>query len=653
MGKDPYRYFRVEARELLDQICTGVLELEKGRHDADLVARLLRLAHTLKGAAHVVKLGEIAELTHTLEEDLAPYRSDGEAPERDKIDGMLKRLDAIEGHLNRLSVPEAAVPAVAPKKATPEPPVRAARSDVAMVDALLEGLNELSSELANMRRVMAKAGWEWTLPAGAERHLMSGVECMGRELHQLRDTADRLRLTPVSDVFTTLERVARDAAHSVGKQVRFVASGGEVRLDGQVLDIVQDALVQLVRNAVAHGIETSPERLMAGKPAAGRITLQMEQQGCHILFRCIDDGAGVDLDAVKRAARSKGMVTAHAEGPDVSDWLSVLLKGGISTTSAVTALAGRGIGLDVVREAMQRLNGKISGRTTRGGGTTIELRVPVSLASIEVLIVDISHQTVAIPLDAVRRVRRVSPAEIVHAPEGEAILDDGVLIRLVSPALGRMAVPARNASDGADTQAKTAAILACAGATAAVKVDRLYGTEVILLRPLPALAAADPIVAGTFLDQDGVPRAVLAPQTLIVAPDVRPPTDLPATDTPQPILIIDDSLTTRMLETCILESAGFTVESAASAEEGLKMAKFKNYALFLVDIEMPGMDGFEFVELSRGDVTLREVPCILVSSRDSTEDKRRAEIAGAAAYIVKSQFDQTEFLQRVDGLIGT
>jgi len=216
-----------------------------------------------------------------------------------------------------------------------------------------------------------------------------------------------------------------------------------------------------------------------------------------------------------------------------------------------------------------------------------------------------------------------------------------------------MAVPARNASDGADTQAKTAAILACAGATAAVKVDRLYGTEVILLRPLPALAAADPIVAGTFLDQDGVPRAVLAPQTLIVAPDVRPPTDLPATDTPQPILIIDDSLTTRMLETCILESAGFTVESAASAEEGLKMAKFKNYALFLVDIEMPGMDGFEFVELSRGDVTLREVPCILVSSRDSTEDKRRAEIAGAAAYIVKSQFDQTEFLQRVDGLIGT
>ncbi len=652
MGKDPYRYFRVEARELLDQICAGVLELEKGRHDADLVARLLRLTHTLKGAAHVVKLGEIAELTHALEEDLAPYRSDSEAPERNKIDDMLKRLDAIENHLSRLSAPDAAAPAVAVKNEVREAPARAARADVAMVDALLEGLNELSSELANMRRVVAKADREWKPSASAGRNLTFAVERMGRELHQLRDTADRLRLTPVSGVFTTLERVARDAAHSVGKQVKFVASGGEVRLDGQVLDIVQDALVQLVRNAVAHGIETAAERLLAGKSAAGHITLQMEQQGCHIVFRCIDDGAGVDLNAVQRAAQSKGMTAAHGNGLDTSEWLSVLLKGGISTTSAVTALAGRGVGLDVVREATQRLNGKISGRTTRGDGTAIELRVPVSLATIEVLIVEISDQIVAIPLDAVRRVRRVDFAEIIRAPEGEAILDDGVLIRLVSPALGKAAALARDASEGAESRAKTAAVLACAGVTAAVKVDRLYGTESILLRPLPALAAADAMVAGTFLDQDGVPRAVLAPERLIVAPDKHPSDGLPASNVPRPILIIDDSLTTRMLETSILESAGLTVESAASAEEGLEMARFKDYALFLVDIEMPGMNGFEFVQLSRGDVALREVPCILVSSRDSAEDKRRAETAGAAAYIVKSKFDQTEFLQRVDGLMN-
>lgn len=653
MGKDPYRYFRVEARELLDQICAGVLELEKGRHDADLVARLLRFAHTFKGAAHVVKLGEIAELTHALEEDLAPYRSDGVAPERNKIDRMLERLDAIEGHLGRLSAPDAATQAAAAETEVPAPPARAPRADVALVDAMLEGLSELSTTLASMRRIMAKVGRDWMLPAGVERNLTSGVERMGRELHLLRDTADRLRLTPVSGVFTTLERVARDAAHSVGKQVQFVTGGGEVRLDGQVLDVVQDALVQLVRNAVAHGIEMPTERLIAGKPVAGRIMLQMEQQGCHVLFRCIDDGAGVDLDAVKRVALSKGLAATRADGLDTGEWLSVLLKGGISTTSAVTALAGRGVGLDVVREAMQRLNGKISGRTARCSGTTIELRVPVSLASIEVLIVEISNQTVAIPLEAVRRVRRVGPAEIVRSSEGDTILDDGVLIRLISPSLGKMttATPARDARERADACAKTVAVLTCASATAAVRVDRLYGTESILLRPLPTLAAAETIVTGTFLDRDGVPRAVLAPEVLIAAPDLRPSGDLPASDLPQPILIIDDSLTTRMLETSILESAGFTVEAAASAEEGLEMARFKEYALFLVDIEMPGMDGFEFVERSRGDMSLREVPCILVSSRDSAEDKRRAKVAGAAAYIVKSQFDQTEFLQRVDELM--
>lgn len=653
MGKDPYRYFRVEARELLDQICAGVLELERGRHDAELVARLLRLAHTLKGAAHVVKLGEIAELTHTLEEDLAPYRSERGAPERDKIDAMLRRLDTIEGHLNRLAPPDAAAPGAATKEAVPEPPARAPRSDVAMVDTLLEGLNELSSELGTMRRVLAQLGRDRALPPHTERSLMSSAERMGRELHQLRDTADRLRLTPVSHVFTTLERVARDCAHSVGKQVEFVTDGGEVRLDGKVLDVVQDALVQLVRNAVAHGIESPAERLMAGKPAAGHITLQMQQQGCHIVFRCADDGAGVDIDAVKRAAQSKGSSAAHANGLDPDDWLSVLLKGGISTTSTITPLAGRGVGLDVVREAMQRLNGKIGGRTARGDGTAIELRVPVSVASIEVLIVELANQTVAIPLEAVRRVRRIVPAEIIHSPEGEAIVDDGVPIRLVSPTLGRIATQRRDANAGTEARAKTAAVLAWAGATAAVKVDRLHGTQIVLLRPLPALAPVDAIVAGTFLDQDGIPRAVLAPEQLIAAPDTHPSGELPPLDAPRPILIIDDSLTTRMLETSILESAGFTVESAACAEEGLEMAKIKDYALFLVDIEMPGMNGFEFVEFSRGDAALRQVPCILVSSRDSAEDKRRAEVAGASAYIVKSQFDQTDFLQRIDALLET
>jgi two-component system chemotaxis sensor kinase CheA len=184
----------------------------------------------------------------------------------------------------------------------------------------------------------------------------------------------------------------------------------------------------------------------------------------------------------------------------------------------------------------------------------------------------------------------------------------------------------------------------------ALPVDRLLGTETIVLRPLPALAPADPIVAGAWLDADGNPRIVLAPEALAAAPH-RAQTDLRPAATARPILIVDDSLTTRMLETSILESAGFAVESAVSAEEGLDMARRKDYALFLVDIEMPGMDGFGFVEYTRADAALRHVPCILVSSRDSPEDRRRGEAAGAAAYIVKGDFDQTDFLRRVGRLV--
>ena len=676
MAKDPYRYFRIEARELVDQLGQGMLALEKGQGGAEAVQRLLRVAHTLKGAARVVKQGAIAELTHDVEGMLAPHRDGAAAPAREAIDRMLAAFDAISALLAQLPPPDAPAPAPAqaepPPGQLPAPAPRVVRADVLEVDLMLEGLGEIGSELAALRRSIgqldtlrdlaqtmqdpsihaagkahALAAQLQVLAASLERSMAGGAERIDRELRQTRDAAERLRLIPVASVFHALERTARDAANSMGKQLAFEATGGELRIDGEVLDAVQGALVQLVRNAVAHGVETPAQRRAAGKNAQGRFTLTVERRGYQVWFRCTDDGRGIDLDAVRRVLLERGASSAEVAGHSPARLLELLLAGGISTSREVTGLAGRGIGLDVVRAAMQALNGEVHALDMPGQGLAVELRVPLSLAALDVLLVEADAQVMALPLDAVRGTLRVIMDDVVRTPDGDLIAYRGQSVPLLPLTLGMRAHTAHRWSP----RAMTAVILGADGALTALAVTRLRGIDSVVLRALPALAPADPAVLGLHLDTEGNPRMVLDPDMLAGAARQRKAAAAGAAAPAKPILIVDDSLTTRMLECSILESAGFSVAMAASAEEGLVMARQGDYALFLVDVEMPGMDGFSFIECTRADPQLRGVPSILVTSCETPEHRRRGVQAGAAAYIVKNEFDQVDFLQRVSALV--
>ncbi|HET9643520.1 MAG TPA: response regulator, partial [Burkholderiaceae bacterium] len=410
--------------------------------------------------------------------------------------------------------------------------------------------------------------------------------------------------------------------------------------DAQVLEALQGSLVQLVRNAVAHGIETPAERTLAGKPAAGRVCVEAEQSGYQVMLRCRDDGRGVDLEAVRKAIERRGASPQAVRELGTGELVAALLHGGISTSEVVTELAGRGVGLDVVRDAVQRLGGSVAVHTEATRGSTIELKVPVSLSVLEVLSVQAGGQRAAIPLSAVRRVLRLAPHEITRVPGGDAVVHEGTSLTLRPLPLGRGAGP-RGTSGPV-----SAVVLHTAGLTCALTVDRLLGVVTVVARPLPPLAPADAIVGGVHFDADGTPCLLLDPAALAAEPAPGNET-APAVATPRPVLVVDDSPTTRMLESSILTSAGFAVDVASSAEEALQMAQQRDYGLFLVDIEMPGLDGFGFIERVRGQARLREVPCVLVSSRDSPQDRRRGEQVGARAYIAKSDFDQNDFLRRV------
>jgi len=249
----------------------------------------------------------------------------------------------------------------------------------------------------------------------------------------------------------------------------------------------------------------------------------------------------------------------------------------------------------------------------------------------------------------VRRTLRVPSHELSHTEQGLTLLYEGRAIPFVPLAL------ALRLHSGAELQRNSvwSVLVIDADGLAAVGVDRLLDTETIVLRPLPPYAPAESIVAGASLDADGNPRLVIDPEQLVAEARRGRFSEPAARAERRSILVIDDSLTTRMLEQSILESAGYTVDTASSGEEGLMRARQQRYALFLVDVEMPGMDGFTFIEQTRLDPSLQGIPSILVTSRDTPEDRQRGRDVGSRGYIVKSAFDQGALIEQIRGLIGS
>jgi two-component system chemotaxis sensor kinase CheA len=679
VAADPYRYFRIEAHELVENTIQGLLELERGSTDATLLVRLLRYAHTLKGAARVVRRIEIAELSHALEDVLARARDGARTPSADEQSELFALVDRLSASLAELDAPTTPE---GPRAPVVEAAGQTVRVEVEAMDAVLGAIGETGVELAALKRELLRlrdlgglAGalasrlalgeprrapggraqiLAAELRAGLERAtqgLEQGVARVEQELADVREGVDRLRLVPAEALFQTLAGAVRDAARTLGKQAEFTATGGALRLDAHVLGPLRDALLHLVRNAVAHGIEPPAERAAAGKPERGRVELGVERRGDRVVFACDDDGRGVDVAAVRRELVRRELASvAEANALDDDGVLARLLSAGISTTANANQISGRGVGLDVVRETAARLQGQVSVRSRPGRGTHIELSVPITLAAVKALVVESAGTRAAIPLDAVEQTLRCDPSCLARGPAGEALVHGGKVI----PFAPLTRVLGQRRSE-AVRRVVSAVVLADGDRRAAIGVDRLLGTADIVVRPLPLAVRAAAVVAGAALDPEGNPELVLDPVSLVGAaslPAARAPLES-APDARLPLLVIDDSLTTRMLEQSILESAGYAVELAVSGEDGLEKALKRRYALFLVDVEMPGMNGFEFLERTRAEAELCRVPALLVTSRSDPEDFARGERAGASGYIVKGEFDQNLLLDKIRKLVGS
>ena len=675
MAKDPYRYFRIEARELHQKLSRGAIALgQEGAHSEEL-SRILRHAHTLKGAARVVKAMPIADAAHAIEDLFAPFREKTEELPPEAVEQALELLDRIGAHILSLDGPSPPPQQPSLPQGEQHAPLDSVRIEVRRLDDLLEqiaaasvALHGLERQEHDLSRALGVARRIATLSADAGRggqvrqlaeelvvglkgpllELNQRVESAGRSIDAATHHASGLRLMAVSEIFPSLERAVHDAAQAAKRSARLDTEGGACRLDAHILVALREALLHVVRNAVAHGIEPEADRLACDKAARGTVAIRVERGPHRVRITCKDDGRGIDTEAIRALVRTKRIVSEHeAAGLVDEDLFELVFRGGVTTRVRADAVSGRGVGLEVVREVVGSCNGSVRLRSTAGRGTSVEIVVPISLATVRVLLVDDQGRRFAIPVDAVLGAHRSSAGDFVVAEDVRLNWGEGAVpYAELSRALGWRSNAASGEGRG------TAVVLEAGPHRASLGITRIVGTVDVTVQPVPRMAGNTPGVDGIFLGPDGRPVPVIDPSWLVSSiRTVKAPIEVVRRE-PRVVLVIDDSLTSRMLQQSILEMAGFDVDVAASAEEGMALALQRRYAAYLVDVELPGMNGFDFVASTRSQPLLAETPAILITSRAADEDRRRGMNAGAHAYIVKSEFDEKELIRTLRSLIG-
>jgi two-component system chemotaxis sensor kinase CheA len=486
----------------------------------------------------------------------------------------------------------------------------------------------------------------------------SDVMQMSLVIDRLEDEIKRVRMLPLSMITDSFGLMVRDLAQTAGKKVVFEVRGGDVELDKSVLEKIKDPLIHLLRNAVDHGIENPEKRVAAGKPSQGTIVLSAEAIGREVVISVSDDGAGLNIDAIRQSAVRRGI--AHTQEMTHDELVQLIYTVGFSTSPIVTDVSGRGIGLDIVRRNIEQLHGKVNVNWKPGMRTRFTLTIPLTLTSSNALLVRASDQWFAIPLTTIERILHIRPEEVTTVGKTETIPFEGQQIMLAR-LNNVLELPLEENSPEADTW--PVVILSSAGRKIAFIVDELGGEQEVVVKTLGKQFIYLGGIAGAHLMGNGdvllvlnvadiIKLALRGNQSSVLIPSTTNNNKQTTAVQKRSILIVDDSITTRTLEKNILEAAGYNVLLAINGIEALNTIRSSDLPdLVITDVAMPRMDGFILTERIKSEPRTSKIPVILVTSLDSPTDKARGIDCGADAYIVKSSFDQENLLETIQQLI--
>ncbi|MFM0498948.1 response regulator [Paraburkholderia caffeinilytica] len=475
---------------------------------------------------------------------------------------------------------------------------------------------------------------------------------------QLYDAALQCRMRPFGDGTGGLARMVRDVARSLGKKVRLQLVGESTQVDRDILDLLEAPLGHMLRNAIDHGIEAPAVRLAYGKPEEGTLTLDARHTAGALLITVSDDGAGIDLDALRTSIVHKKLASAEtAARLSETELLEFLLLPGFSLRDQVTEVSGRGVGLDAVHDVVKRVRGTVRITHESGVGTRVQLQLPLTLSVIRSLLVEVAGEPYAVPLAHVNRTLHVSRADIELLEGHQHIAFDGRRIGVVTAHQILDTAPPANEGDTVSL-----IVIGDGEETYGVVVDRFLGERMLVVQPLDRrLGKIRNITAGALMengdpvliaDVDDWLRSV---ERLVAGGDLKHTqhgTPLAARRVTRRVLVVDDSLTVRELERKLLATRGYDVTIAVDGMDGWNAVRGERFDLVITDIDMPRMDGIELVTLIKRDPHLQSLPVMIVSYKDREEDRRAGLNAGADYYLAKGSFHDEALLDAVRDLIG-
>lgn len=507
--------------------------------------------------------------------------------------------------------------------------------------------------------------WNQSFLKSLEGQLASLVKVVEQDQHSLGKLVDdlledskKLLMLPFSTLLSVLPKLARDLCRDQGKEAEVVIRGGDVEIDKRILEEMKAPLIHVLRNCIDHGIEKPEQRARQNKPPRATVTIAVSQvNGSKVEILLSEDGAGIDLEKVKTAAVKHGIVSeAEARKLNDQEALALIFQSEVSTSPIITEISGRGLGLAIVREKVEKLSGRVSVETHLHGGTTFRILLPLTLATFRGILVKAADQTFVIPAASVERADRIKRDEIKTVGNREAISLDGHAVSLAR--LDAVLELSSKGTNGETPNFLQLVVLGSGNKRIAFGVDEVLNEEEVLVKPLGKPLSRVRNIAGATVLGSGKAVPVLhvadllksamkasAPAALAAEPSVN------GAAKRKSILVAEDSITSRMLLKNILESAGYQVKTTVDGVDALTTLKTEDFDLVVSDVEMPRMNGFDLTAKIRGDKKLAETPVVLVTALASQQDRERGVDAGADAYIVKRDFDQSNLVETVQRLI--
>ncbi|EHU9856841.1 response regulator [Campylobacter upsaliensis] len=746
--------FLVEAFELVEQIDHDLVELESNPEDLELLNRIFRVAHTVKGSSSFLNFDVLTKLTHHMEDVLNKARHGELKITPDIMDVVLESIDRMKTLLNSIrdngndsaigmdigpicarltAISEGDVSAVAsvseepkvePKEevvpAAPEPSVE---PDVDVnqlsdseVEAEIERLLKVRKAEDQARRAQKKKSATPTTPkpateTGGEKkvpasggggggmdqtirvevkrldHLMNliGELVLGKNrllkiyddveeryegekfLEELNQVVSQLsiittdvqlavmktRMQPIAKVFNKFPRVVRDLSRELGKQIELEITGEETELDKSIVEEIGDPIMHMIRNSCDHGVEDPATRKANGKPERGVVQLKAYNEGNHIVIEITDDGKGLDAAGLKMKALEKNLITEkEAEQMTDKEAFALIFKPGFSTAAKVTNVSGRGVGMDVVKTNIEKLNGVIEIDSELGKGSTFKLKIPLTLAIIQSLLVGTQEEFYAIPLASVLETVRV-PIDNIYTIEGKNVLrlrEEVLSLVRLSDVFGVKQV----LESGDQTYV---VIIGVAESKLGIIVDTLVGQEEIVIKSMGDYLQNIQGIAGATIRGDGRVTLIIDVGAMMdmakeikvdikaqLESSVKKPKEQPSD---YKVLIVDDSKMDRTLMQKALEPLGISLLEATNGVEALNIVKSGEHEIdaMLIDIEMPRMDGYTLAGEIRKYSKYRNLPLIAVTSRTSKTDRLRGVEVGMTEYITKPY--SPEYLENV------